>query len=100
MCGVGGNVMDGYSVYPRQWGGLGAQPTTEFVHPLAFSLHLEKHCARIIGDESGQAELAGNAVDERTKANPLDNTGHGEAPPNIVDSQHQGGVGHLNRPPG
>ena len=65
-----------------------------------FALHLEEDRARIVADESGQTQLAGDSVDERTEANPLDNTGHGEALPNFVGPQQQGGVGHLNRPLG
>src|SRR5580692_4798361 len=61
-CGVGGNVMDGDGVNPRQRWGLGPQAPAEFVHPRAFSLYLEKYCARIVADESGQAEVAGDAV--------------------------------------
>ncbi len=56
VCGVdgnGGNVVDADGVDARQRRGVGTQPTAEFVHLRAFSLHLEKHCARIVGDESG-----------------------------------------------
>ena len=84
--------------------GLRTQPATELCHPRAFALHLEKDRAGIIADEPGQAELAGDPVDERTEANPLNNTGHGEALPDLgtgdVGPQQQGGIGHLTRPPG
>ena len=71
---------------PRQGRRLGAQSAGEFVHVRACSLHLEKDCAGIISDEPGQPQLAGDAVDERTESDPLDNTGHGEALPDLVGS--------------
>jgi hypothetical protein len=69
---------------PRQRRRLGTKPATEFVYPRAFALHLEKDRSRIVADESGEAELTGDAVDERTKANPLNDTGHGEVLPDVV----------------
>ena len=93
-------MRDGDGGDARQRRGLCAEPTTEFVHARAFALHLEEYRAGIVADEPGQAELAGDSVDERTKANPLNYTGHGEVLPDVVAPQHQGGLGHLNRPPG
>src|SRR6202008_1309279 len=63
---------------PGQRRGLGTKPAAEILYGGAFALNLEKPRTRIVADESGQAQLAGDSVDERPKANPLNNTGHGE----------------------
>src|SRR5271167_2621572 len=76
--GRGGNVPDADGVYPRERRGVGTEPMAELGHRRASSLNLDEYRARVVPDESGQAELAGNPVDERTEANPLHNTGHGE----------------------
>ncbi len=98
--GIDGDVVHGDGTDARERRSLGTQPATEFVDTPAFSLHLEKHCARIVADEPGETELARDSVDERTKANPLDDTGHGEVLADVLRPEHQGGIGHVNRPPG
>ena len=81
--GLGAEIDDVDSADRRQWRRLSAQPAVEFVDTCARTLHFEEDRARIVADESGKPELAGDPVDERAEPHALDDTGHGEPLPDV-----------------
>ena len=82
--GIGLHVDNAGGTDLRQRRTLGMQPTTEFSQKCAVALHFDENSTRIVADESGQAQLVGDPVNEGTEADPLDDTGHGEALPDVI----------------
>jgi hypothetical protein len=80
--GVGGELADRDAADPRQRRRLGAQAPAEFGYACGLALHFDEYGARSVADEAGQPEFGRDAVDEGPEANPLHDTGHGEALPN------------------
>ena len=56
----------------RQRRRLGHQPREEAIHRLGGGLDLDHHAARVVQDMARHAELAGQPVDVRAEADPLD----------------------------